>query len=124
MVPNMGITNNHIFLSYTNTSDDPVEKTGDKYNNHPSKNCINKHMTNSKLTFTFQATTKNQVRKLESTDVPTKLTKEFCDFFSQFVFKNINHCISEENFKANLRKLNIVHFIKMMEDQINRTTDQ
>ena len=46
MVPSMGITNNHIFLSNTNPSDDPLEKIIDKYKNHPSIACINKHMTN------------------------------------------------------------------------------
>ena len=61
MVPSMGITNNHIFLSNTNTFDDPLEKIIDKYKNHPSITCINKHMTNSELSFTFQPVTKNQI---------------------------------------------------------------
>ena len=46
----MAITNNHIFFSNTNTSDDPL--------NYPSITCINKHMTNSDLSFTFQPATK------------------------------------------------------------------
>ena len=61
MVPSMGITNNHIFLSNTNTSDDPLDKIIDKYKNHPSITCINKHMINSELSFTFQPVTKNQM---------------------------------------------------------------
>ena len=52
MVPIMGVTN-RIFLSNTNTSDHPLEKIMDKYKN-PSVTCINKHMTNSELSFTFQ----------------------------------------------------------------------
>ena len=54
MVPSMGITNNHIFLSNTNTSDDPLDKNIDKYKNHLCITCINKRMKNSELSFTFQ----------------------------------------------------------------------
>ena len=35
MVSSIGITNNHIFLINTNTSDDPLGKIKDKYKNHP-----------------------------------------------------------------------------------------
>ena len=42
MVPSMGITNNHIFLSNTNTSDDPLDKIIGKYKNHLGMYCINK----------------------------------------------------------------------------------
>ena len=48
-------------------------------------------MTNLELSFTFQPVTENQISKLikplndkkavQSTDIPTKLIKEFCDFF-------------------------------------------
>ena len=91
MVPGMSITNNHIFLSNTNTSDDSLDKIIDKYKNHPDITCINKHITNSELSFTFQPVTKYQTSNLikhlndkkavQSTDVRTKLIKEFCDFF-------------------------------------------
>ena len=113
MVPSMGITNNHSFLSNTNTSDDPLDKIIDKYKNHPSITCINKHMTNSELSFTFQPVTKNLISNLikhlndkktvQSTDIPTKLIKEFCDFFSEFIYKSINHCITEGSFIADFK---------------------
>ena len=66
MVPSMGITNNNNFLSTTDTSDtnDPLEKIIDKYRNHPSITCINKHMANSELSFTFQPVTKNHISNL------------------------------------------------------------
>ena len=51
MVPSMSITNNHIFLSNRNTSDDPLDKIVDKYKNHPSITFINKHMNNSEVSF-------------------------------------------------------------------------
>ena len=103
MVPSMGITNNTNFLSTTDTSDtkDLLEKIIEKYKNHPSITYINKHMTNSELSFTFQPVTKNQISNLikllndkkaiQSTDIPTKLKKKFCDFFSEFIYKSINH---------------------------------
>ena len=61
MLPSMGKTNTYILLSNTNTSDDPLDKIIDKYKNHPSITCINKHMINSELSFTFQPVTKNQM---------------------------------------------------------------
>ena len=36
----------------------------DKYKYHPSTTYINKRMTNSELTFTFQPVTKNQISNL------------------------------------------------------------
>ena len=81
----MSMTNNHNFLSNTDTSDDPLEKIIDKYKNHPSITCTNEHMTNSELSVTFQPVTKNQISNLikllndkkavQSTDIPTKLKK-------------------------------------------------
>ena len=62
MVPSMGITNNHSFLSNTNTSDDPLDKIIDKYKNHPSITCINKHMAKFELSSIFQPVTKKQIR--------------------------------------------------------------
>ena len=110
MITSMGITNNHIFLSNTNTSNDPLDKIINKYKNHTSITCIDKHMTNSELSFTFQPVTKNLISNLikhlndkkavQSTDIPTKLIKEFCDFFSEFIYKSINHCITEGSFIA------------------------
>ena len=113
MVPSMGITNNHIFLRNTNTSDDALDKIIDKYKNHPSITSINKHMTISELSFTFQPVTKNQISNLtkhlngkkavQSTDIPTKLITEFCDFFSEFIYKIINYCITEGSFIAGIK---------------------
>ena len=70
-------------------------------------------MTNSELSFTFQPVTKNQISNLikhlndkkavQSTDIPTKLIKEFCDFFSEFIYKSINHCITEANLIASFK---------------------
>ena len=124
MVPNMGITNNNNFLSTADTSDtnDSLEKIIDKYKNHASITSINKHMTNSELSFTFQPVTKNQISNLikllndkkaiQSTDIPTKLIKKLCDFFSEFIYKSINHCITEGNFIADFKKAEVLPHYK------------
>ena len=56
-------------------------------------------MTNFELSFTFQPVTKNQISNLikhlndkkavQSTDIPTKLIKEFCDFFPSLYTKEL-----------------------------------
>ena len=84
IVPNiMGITNNHNLLSDLDTTNDPIEKIINKYQNHPSITSINKHMTHSELTSSFQPVTKEQITNLlrllkkkkaiQSTDIPTTL---------------------------------------------------
>ena len=87
----MGITNNHNLLSDLCTTNDPIEKIINKYQNQPSITSINKHMTHSEPTFSFQPVTKEQITNLikllinkkaiQSTDIPTKLIKEYCVFF-------------------------------------------
>ena len=115
VVPSIGITNNHNFLSSTCTSDNPLEKIIAKYQNHLSITCINKHMTNSELNSTFQPVTKNQQiskfikllndkQAVRSTDIPIKLIKEFCELFSGFIYKSISHFITERNFIADFKE--------------------
>ena len=65
-------------------------------------------MTRSELTFSFQPVTKEQITNLirllnnkkaiQSTDIPTKLIKEYCVFFSEFIHKDINLCIAAGKF--------------------------
>ena len=65
IVPNiMGITNNHNLLSDLDTTNDPIEKIINKYQNHPSITSINKDMTHPEPTFSFQAVTKEQMTNL------------------------------------------------------------
>ena len=81
----MGINNNHNLLSDLGTTNDPIERVINKYQNHPSINSINKHRTYSELTLSFQLVTKEQITNLirllnnkkaiQSTDRPTKLIK-------------------------------------------------
>ena len=79
-------------------------------------------MANSEISFTFQPVTKNQISNLikhlrdkkavQSTDIPTKLIKEFCDFFSEFLYKSINHCITERSFIADFKVAEVCRLYK------------
>ena len=72
-------------------------------------------MKNSELA--FQPVTKNQISKsiellndkklVQSTDIPTKLIKKLYDSFSSFVYKSINHCITEGNFIADFKEAEV-----------------
>ena len=79
-------------------------------------------MTHSKLTFSFQPVTKEQITNLirllnnkkaiQSTDIPTKLIKEYCIFFSEFIHKDINLCIVAGNFLDDFKPAEIRPFYK------------
>ena len=79
-------------------------------------------MANSEISFTFQPVTKNQISNLikhlhdkkavQSTDIPTKLIKEFCDFFSEFLYKSINHCKTERSFIADFKVAEVCRLYK------------
>lgn len=66
------------------------------------------------LLFTFKPVTKNQINNLgnssndekaiRSAETPIKLIKELCDFFFQFIYKRIDHCIIECNFTVDLKR--------------------
>ena len=49
---------------------------------------------------------------MQSTDIPTKLIKELCDFFSQFIYKGINHYIAAANFIADLKEIEVCPLYK------------
>ena len=67
-----------------------------KYKNHPSITCINNLIVNSELTFKLsqklRSASKYDKKVGWLTDIPTKLLKEFRDFFSEFIYKSIKHC--------------------------------
>ena len=112
----MVITNNHN-LSDLDTTNDPIEKIINMYQNHPSITSVNKHMTHSKLTFSFQPITKERISNLirllnnkkaiQSTDIPTKLIKKYCVFFSKFIQKDINLCIAAGKFIADFKQAEV-----------------
>ena len=118
----MGITNNHNLLSDYDTTNDPMEKIINKYQNHPSITSINKHMSHSELRFSFQPVTKEQItnsirlpnnkKTMQSTDIPTKFMKEYCVFCSEFKHKDINLCIAAANFVDGFKQVEVRPFYK------------
>ena len=100
IVPNLGINTNHSFLINTNNENDPIEKAIAKYKNHPSIISIKKFMENSDSSFSFQHVLKDKITKtikmldprkiFQSNDIPTKLIKSFSDFFSNYIYINLN----------------------------------
>ena len=100
IVPNLGINTNHSFLINTNNENDPTEKAIAKYKNHPSIISIKKFMENSDSSFSFQHVLKDKITKtikmldprniFQSNDIPTKLIKSFSDFFSNYIYINLN----------------------------------
>ena len=118
----MGITNNHNLLSDLDTTNDPIEKIINKYQNHPSITSLNKHMTRSELTFLFQHVRKEQITNLirllnnkkaiQSTDIQTKLVKEYCVFFPEFIHKDINLCKAAGKFIDDFKQAEVCPLYK------------
>ena len=79
-------------------------------------------MTHSELTFSFQPVTKEQISNLikllnnkktiQSTDIPTKLIKEYCIFSSEFIHKDINLFIAAGNFVYDFQQADVRLFYK------------
>ena len=46
-------------------------------------------------------------KAVQSTDISTKLIKDICDFFSVFICKSINHCITKGNFIADFKEAEV-----------------
>ena len=49
----------------------------------------------------------NDENAAQSAVIPFKLVKEFCDFFSDFTYKSINHSITEENFIVDCKEAEV-----------------
>ena len=54
----------------------------------------------------------NDKKAVQSIDISTKLIKGFCDFFSEFIYKIINHCITEGNFIADFKEAEVYPLYK------------
>ena len=97
--------NNHDFLINAEYLDDPIDKVIIKYNRHPSILIWKVYTKVSDSTFSFQHDSKEKntkiIKKLDSktvmqsTDVPTKLLKDFFDFFSDYFYDNIKKCVTK-----------------------------
>ena len=91
--------------SSTNISQNPIKNAIDKYKNHPVLIAVYKHMKVTSSSFSFQNVTTEKTAKLitnldnkkvvQSTDIPTKLVKDFGCLFSSFLAFNVSKCINE-----------------------------
>ena len=86
---------------------DPVLKEIIKYRSHPSIKAI-KEQCNTNLYFSFSQIRHDEIMKdfnnldtnkaIQNTNIPTKLIKENSDIFANFIFENLNNCISRSIF--------------------------
>ena len=50
--------------------------------------------------------------KKQYSRIPTKLITKFCDFFSEFIYKSIKHCITEGSFIADFNAAEVCPLYK------------
>ena len=91
---------------------DPVLKAITKYRSHPSIKAI-KEQCNTNLYFSFSQIGHDEIMKelnnldtnkaIQNTDIPTKLIKENSDIFANFIFENLNNCISHSIFPTSMK---------------------
>ena len=104
IVSNLGIKAQHEFPNTTDNSQDPIENTICKSENHPSITLIKKHVEGTNSSFVFETVTKEKIEKIttnlnttkavQSDDIPTKLVEEFGHLFSRYIATSINRCIT------------------------------
>ena len=91
---------------------DPVLKEIIKYRSHPSIKAI-KEQCNTNLYFSFSQIEHDEIMKelnnldtnkaIQNTDIPKKLIKENSDIFANFIFENLNNCISHSIFPTSMK---------------------
>ena len=133
MVPNLGINTNHSFLINTDNENDPIEKAIAKYKNHPCIISIKKFMENSDSSFSFQHVLKDKITRtikmldpkkvVLSNDIPTKLIKSFSDFFSYYIYINLNKGIKDGEYVEEFKRQECIPCIKKMVGKKKITTD-
>ena len=106
--PNLDTKTQHEFFNTTDNSQDPIQNSFCKYENHPSIILIKKHVELANSSFIFETVTKEKIEKLvtnlnirkavQSNDISTKLVKELGYLFSKYIVISINRCIAEGTF--------------------------
>ena len=120
MVKNLKITINENIISDTNGIDNPVLKAIEKYKKHPSILTIKKISKNN--IFSFQKVSYEDIIKeiqnldaskaCQDTDVPTKIIKDNCDIFGDFIYQNINDTVDNDIFPNVLKNANVFPVFK------------
>ena len=120
IVPNLGIEIDQQYLSNVSNISDPVEKAIKKYQKHPSISIINKMVSSveNEASFSFTCVTVDDILKeikrldikkaTQGSDTPTKVIKQFPNLFIEFLYKNINSCLTEGTFPNGFKKA-VVH---------------
>ena len=95
---------------------DPLLKDIVRYRNHPSIVAIKKFCS-SKSHFSFKNVRKEETlkklnnlninRATQNTDIPTKIIKENSDVSGDFIFSNLNCCISTSSYLSLLKREDI-----------------
>ena len=116
IVPNLNITTNSEILTDTSLIDDPVLKAIKKYEKHPSIKMIKEKMEQTK-TFTFKKPSRAEIEKnirnldiskaCQENDIPTKIIKENCEIFAEFIESNFSYNIEEAEFPDMLKMADI-----------------
>ena len=102
---------------------DPLLRAIVRYRNHPSIVTIKK-FCNSKSHFSFKNVQKEEIIKelnnpninkaTQNTDIPTKIIKENCDIFGDFIFPNLNCCIDTSSYPSLLKRADITPVRKIL----------
>ena len=116
IVPNLNITTNSDILMDTSLIDDPVLKAIKRYEKHPSIKMIKEKMEQTK-TFTFKKPNRAEIEKNicnldiskagQENDIPTKIIKENCEIFAEFIESNFSYNIEEAEFPDLLKMADI-----------------
>ena len=95
---------------------DPLLKAIVRYRNHPSIVAIKK-FCNSKSHFSFKNVQKEEILKelnnlninkaTQNNDILTKIIKENCSIFGDFIFSNLNCCINTSSYPSLLKRADI-----------------
>ena len=106
-----------------------VVNAANKFKNHRSIIMIKNKKKNDQC-FSFGPVTYNDVLKkvkafdtakvFQQSDIPTKTSKENLDYFAEYFYENINHCISKWIFSSDLK---LAHGIPLYERKLKNSKD-
>lgn len=118
IVPNLNIAQYEPVDSFSSNITDPVLKAVEKYKNHPSIVAIKTRRENINFSFSFQKIERSEIlqiiseldpkKAIQSNDIPTKVIKENCEIFADFLLSSLNKCLSEGGFPSFLKEADVI----------------
>lgn len=122
IVPNLNIAQYEPVDSFSSNITDPVLKAVEKYKNHPSIVAIKTRRENINFSFSFQKIERSEIlqiiseldpkKAIQSNDIPTKMIKENCEIFADFLLSSLNKCLSEGGFPSFLKEADVIPIFK------------